>query len=160
MSSAPWWAPPASGAPPCAAVSRSWPICVGRVRGSCWSRETGISSSTRRTSTRTATRQGRGIPSWQGNGASPPGPEARLAQTNFPSRRALPAADLEAAARRHFAAGVDVVLWGHFHRPWSLVVGFKQAHVVPGWVGGGTVVGIGDDGALPSDPENRGQVVD
>jgi len=88
------------------------------------------------------------------------GTESRLAQTNFTYRKDLPVTDLEAAARRHFAAGVDVVLWGHFHRPWSLTEGGRQAHVVPGWVESGTVVWIGDDGALLSDPENRGQVVD
>jgi UDP-2,3-diacylglucosamine hydrolase len=88
------------------------------------------------------------------------GTETRLAQTNFTYRRDLPAADLEAAARRHFAAGVDVVLWGHFHRPWSFTVGSKQAHVVPGWMESGTVVWIGDNGMLLSDPESSEQVVD
>ncbi|OFV83284.1 MAG: hypothetical protein A2Y78_16350 [Acidobacteria bacterium RBG_13_68_16] len=88
------------------------------------------------------------------------GTETRLAQTNFTYRRDLPAADLEAAAQRHFAAGVDVVLWGHFHRPWSFTVGSKQAHVVPGWMESGTVVWIGDNGMLLSDPESSEQVVD
>jgi UDP-2,3-diacylglucosamine hydrolase len=88
------------------------------------------------------------------------GTESRLAQTNFTYRVDLPEADLEAAARRHFAAGVDVVLWGHFHRAWSLVEGGKQAHVVPGWMETGAVVWIGDDGGLRSDPAEHGQVID
>jgi UDP-2,3-diacylglucosamine pyrophosphatase LpxH len=88
------------------------------------------------------------------------GTESRLAQTNFTYRVELPKEDLEAAARRHFAAGVDVVLWGHFHRPWSLVEGGRQAHVVPGWMETGAVVWIGDDGSLHSDPGEHGQVVD
>ena len=88
------------------------------------------------------------------------GTESRLAQTNFTYHVDLPEADLEAAARRHFAAGVDVVLWGHFHRPWSLVEGGRQAHVVPGWMETGAVVWIGDDGSLHSGPEEHGQLVD
>jgi UDP-2,3-diacylglucosamine hydrolase len=88
------------------------------------------------------------------------GTESRLAQTNFTYRVDLPEGDLEAAARRHFAAGVNVVLWGHFHRPWSLVDGDRQAHVVPGWMETGAVVWISADGALRSDREDHGQVVD
>jgi len=88
------------------------------------------------------------------------GTESRLAQTNFAYRKELPVEDLEAAALRHFAAGVDVVLWGHFHRPWSLVQGSRQAHVVPGWMETGAVVWIAEDGALLSDPAEHGQVVD
>jgi len=88
------------------------------------------------------------------------GTESRLAQTNFSYRKELPQDDLTAAARRHFAAGVDVVLWGHFHRPWSLVEGRRQAHVVPGWAETGAVVWITRDGALVADPESSGQIVD
>jgi UDP-2,3-diacylglucosamine hydrolase len=76
------------------------------------------------------------------------GTESRLKETNFSYRRELPVADLERAAHRHFAAGVDVVLWGHFHRPWSLREGAREAHVVPGWIETGTVVWIGDTGTL------------
>jgi UDP-2,3-diacylglucosamine pyrophosphatase LpxH len=88
------------------------------------------------------------------------GTESRLAQTNFTYRRELPQKDLEAAARRHFAAGIDVVLWGHFHRPWSLVEGWRQAHVIPGWMETGTVVWIGEDGALLAEPTGHAQVID
>jgi UDP-2,3-diacylglucosamine pyrophosphatase LpxH len=86
--------------------------------------------------------------------------ETRLAQTNFAYRKALPEEDLRAAAHRHFDAGVDVVLWGHFHRPWSLVEASREAHVVPGWMETGTVVWIGHDGTLLCVPDRRGQIVD
>ncbi|HVN76638.1 MAG TPA: metallophosphoesterase [Thermoanaerobaculaceae bacterium] len=76
------------------------------------------------------------------------GTESRLKETNFSYRRDLPAADLAAAARRHFAAGVDVVLWGHFHRSWVLTEGGREARVVPAWLETGAVVWIADDGAL------------
>jgi len=74
--------------------------------------------------------------------------EARLAGTNFTYRRELPAADLLGAARRHFAAGVDVVLWGHFHRSWSFADGGREAHVIDGWMETGTVAWVGTDGSL------------
>jgi UDP-2,3-diacylglucosamine hydrolase len=87
--------------------------------------------------------------------------EARLAQTNFAYRRAVPAEDLGAAAHRHFAAGVDVVLWGHFHRAWHLRLGEKEAHVLGGWCETGTVVIVGEDGSLVfSSVDESGHFVD
>ncbi|MFH1177682.1 MAG: UDP-2,3-diacylglucosamine diphosphatase [Acidobacteriota bacterium] len=87
--------------------------------------------------------------------------EARLAQTNFSYRREVPEEDLGAAARRHFAAGVDVVLWGHFHRPWQLKWGEKEAHVLGGWCETGTVVTVGEDGTLVfSNVDENGHFVD
>jgi UDP-2,3-diacylglucosamine pyrophosphatase LpxH len=74
--------------------------------------------------------------------------EARLAQTNFSYRRTLPEGDLAAAARRHFAAGVDVVLWGHFHRAWRLESGGREARVLPSWEESGAVAWVGSDGAI------------
>jgi len=88
------------------------------------------------------------------------GTESRLKETNFSYRRELPAADLTAAALRHFAAGVDVVLWGHFHRPWVMAHGEHEARVVPAWLETGTVVWIGDDGKLLADVAESGQVID
>ncbi|HUK11790.1 MAG TPA: metallophosphoesterase [Thermoanaerobaculaceae bacterium] len=88
------------------------------------------------------------------------GTESRLKETNFTYRRELPLDDLESAARRHFAAGVDVVLWGHFHRAWSMREGSREARVVPGWMETGTVVWIGDDGGLELEPPESGQFVD
>jgi UDP-2,3-diacylglucosamine hydrolase len=88
------------------------------------------------------------------------GTESRLRETNFTYRRELPIADLTAAALRHFEAGVDIVLWGHFHRPWTLRRGDREAHVVPGWLETGAVVWIGDDGKLVTETAETGQVID
>ena len=74
------------------------------------------------------------------------GTESRLRETNFTYRRDLPVASLTDAALRHFAAGVDVVFWGHFHRSWVFEQGDREARVVPGWVETGAVVWIGEDG--------------
>jgi UDP-2,3-diacylglucosamine pyrophosphatase LpxH len=88
------------------------------------------------------------------------GTESRLRETNFTYRRELPIADLTAAALRHFAAGVDVVLWGHFHRDWTLRRGGREAHVVPGWLETGAVVWIGEDGGLAVEAAKNGQIID
>ncbi|TAM46121.1 MAG: hypothetical protein EPN53_13815 [Acidobacteria bacterium] len=88
------------------------------------------------------------------------GTESRLKATNFTYRRRLPVAALTAAAGRHFAAGVDVVLWGHFHRAWKLEQGRREAHVVPGWLETGTVVWIDGDGTLAFETERGQQIVD
>ncbi|NWF99874.1 MAG: metallophosphoesterase [Thermoanaerobaculaceae bacterium] len=74
--------------------------------------------------------------------------EAQLARTNFSYRRALPTQALAAAARRHFAAGVHTVLWGHFHDPWSFREGDCEAHVVPAWMDGGLVLWVQEDGRI------------
>jgi UDP-2,3-diacylglucosamine pyrophosphatase LpxH len=76
------------------------------------------------------------------------GTEARLARTNFSYRRHLPADDLAAAARRHFAAGVDVVMWGHFHRAWRIEAGGRTAMVLPSWAETGAVVWVDDAGEV------------
>ena len=88
------------------------------------------------------------------------GTESRLKETNFSYRRELPAEDLAAAALRHFAAGVDVVLWGHFHRPWVLTQGEREARVVPAWLETGTVVWVGDDGRLLFEGPETSQLID
>jgi len=74
--------------------------------------------------------------------------EARLATTNFSYRRALPVAELEAAARRHFAAGVHAVLWGHFHEGWRLEEGEREALVIPAWMRSRQVAWIMPDGRV------------
>jgi UDP-2,3-diacylglucosamine hydrolase len=79
------------------------------------------------------------------------GTEARLARTNFSYRRALPEVDLAAAAQRHFRAGVDVVLWGHFHRHWRLEIGGREARVLRSWEESGTVTWIDAQGAISED---------
>jgi UDP-2,3-diacylglucosamine hydrolase len=60
--------------------------------------------------------------------------EARLAKTNRRFRYRLPTSSLKTSAEKTWAAGADVVLWGHFHRKWSLVEGGKVAMVVPAWL--------------------------
>ena len=76
------------------------------------------------------------------------GTEARLARTNFSHRRSVPHDRLAAAAERHFEAGVDVLLWGHFHKPWSVRRGAHQAFVVPGWAETSAVLWVGSDGGM------------
>jgi len=80
------------------------------------------------------------------------GTERRLSGTNFSYRRTLPEDDLGAAAARHFASGVDVVLWGHFHKPWRLRKGEREARVVPAWAETGTVLWISSTGELRETP--------
>lgn len=85
--------------------------------------------------------------------------EKRLAKTNFSYRRLLPEEDLVREARRHFACGVDVVFWGHFHRFWVFREGQRLAYVLPDWQEKGTVVYIEDDGSV-SWAGGSGQFVD
>jgi UDP-2,3-diacylglucosamine pyrophosphatase LpxH len=87
--------------------------------------------------------------------------EARLARTNFSYRRELPLDDLAAAAIRHFAAGVDVVMWGHFHRAWRLDDAGKTAMVLPSWGETGAVIWIDEDGKVSEErPADSGYFVD
>lgn len=57
--------------------------------------------------------------------------EARLARTNFSYRAKIPEERLRRTAHAHFATGVHVLLWGHFHRPWRFVSDVCLAAVVP-----------------------------
>jgi len=75
--------------------------------------------------------------------------EARLAKTNFSYRSRLPEERLRHVAQAHFAAGVHVVLWGHFHRPWYFAAGACLAAVVPAFAEYGAVVWVrGDTGEI------------
>lgn len=85
--------------------------------------------------------------------------ERALAKTNFSYRRLLPEDDLVREARKHFACGVDVVFWGHFHRYWAFSEGQRQAYVLPAWQEEGTVVYIEHDGSV-SWTGGGGQFVD
>lgn len=77
------------------------------------------------------------------------GTERRLARTNFEYRSRIPGERLARLAECHFAAGVHVVLWGHFHRPWRHSNGHRLAAVVPAFGEYGTVVWVdGDSGEL------------
>ncbi len=85
--------------------------------------------------------------------------ERALAKTNFRYRRVLPEDDLVREAKKHFACGVDVVFWGHFHRFWAFNEGERHAYVLPAWQEEGTVVYIERDGSL-SWSGGGGQFVD
>jgi len=60
--------------------------------------------------------------------------EARLAETNRRYRYVKPVEDLRREAERSWAAGVHVLLWGHFHTPWQHRDGDRLAMVVPAWL--------------------------
>lgn len=86
--------------------------------------------------------------------------ESQLAQTNFAHRRSMPVRFLEHAAAQHFAAGVDVVVWGHFHRHWSLISGHREALVLPAWQDSGTVAWVDARGNVAIDVPASGQFID
>lgn len=72
--------------------------------------------------------------------------EARLAETNRRFRYAKPVDDLRRDAERAWAAGVHVVLWGHFHTPWEHRDGARLAMVVPAWLETRVALAVEDDG--------------
>lgn len=72
--------------------------------------------------------------------------EARLATTNRRFRYHLPASALRKHAARAWSDGIDVLLWGHFHRLWRLADGPRLAMVVPAWLETTCSVGIDQDG--------------
>jgi|GEM_PF-567688 UDP-2,3-diacylglucosamine pyrophosphatase LpxH len=75
--------------------------------------------------------------------------EARLAETNFSYRSRIPEERLQRVAQAHFAAGVHVVLWGHFHHPWHFALGTRLGVVVPAFAEYGAVVWVrGDTGEI------------
>ncbi len=86
--------------------------------------------------------------------------EERLRRTNFSYRVALPVTQLEAKAQRHFAAGIDVLLLGHFHRPWRFVRDGREAYVLPGWLESGTILWVGAGGELALGRPEGEQFVD
>ncbi len=88
------------------------------------------------------------------------GTESRLARTNFAYRRRPPADLLAGNAQRHFATGVDVVMWGHFHTPWRLAVGGRLALVVPAWAEWSVVLWVGAGGTIEVGEMNGGVFVD
>ncbi len=72
--------------------------------------------------------------------------EARLATTNLRFRYKIPEAALERAARRAWREGVDVLLWGHFHRVWEYRRDDRLALVVPAWLETTSGVAVRPDG--------------
>jgi UDP-2,3-diacylglucosamine pyrophosphatase LpxH len=74
--------------------------------------------------------------------------EARLARTNQRFRYRIPAAALEADAKRAWREGVDVVLWGHFHAGWRLEHDGRHGLVVPAWLDTDTALLVEEDGGM------------
>jgi UDP-2,3-diacylglucosamine hydrolase len=78
--------------------------------------------------------------------------ETRLARTNLNFRRGFPLAECEAYARERIAAGVDVVVFGHFHeeRRLDYRAGGRQGSVfvLPAWRDGHRYLRI-DPGSEP-----------
>jgi UDP-2,3-diacylglucosamine hydrolase len=60
--------------------------------------------------------------------------EARLAATNVRFRYRTPVAALRRSARRAWAEGIHVLLWGHFHGWWECSDNARRAMVVPAWL--------------------------
>ena len=67
---------------------------------------------------------------------------------------------ISTARRRHFAAGVDIVLWGHFHREWRFEGSGGMRTSSPGGSKTGTVAWVDDDGSLAFEAERSEQFVD
>jgi len=86
--------------------------------------------------------------------------EARLAQTNFSHRRQLPQRLLEDAASHHFSSGVDVVVWGHFHRSWRVTAGSREAIVLPAWLDSRAVAWVNPQGEVAVETPACGQFID
>ncbi len=87
--------------------------------------------------------------------------EARLAKTNFSYRSRVPEDRLQLVAEAHFAAGVHVVLWGHFHHPWCFASGTRLAAVVPAFAAYRAVVWVlGDTGEILLGESHGAQFVD
>lgn len=76
------------------------------------------------------------------------GMEKRLARTNRRFRYVKPVQALQATADRAWSAGIDVVLWGHFHTAWETTSGERRALVIPAWLETRTVLTVEPDGRL------------
>ncbi len=73
--------------------------------------------------------------------------EARLYRSNFKHKTRLPVERIRAFAARRFAEGIDVLLLGHFHKPWSEVIGRGRVEILPAFVDERRWMEIADDGS-------------
>jgi UDP-2,3-diacylglucosamine hydrolase len=73
--------------------------------------------------------------------------EARLYRSNFKHKSRLPVEMIRAFAERRFRQGVDVLLLGHFHKPWSADVGTGRVEILPAFVEERRWMEIGEDGS-------------
>ena len=73
--------------------------------------------------------------------------EARLYRSNFKHKTRLPVEMIRAYAARRFREGVDVILLGHFHKPWVDESPAGRVEILPAFVEEQRWLEIGDDGA-------------
>jgi UDP-2,3-diacylglucosamine hydrolase len=72
--------------------------------------------------------------------------EARLYRSNFKHKTQLPVAMIQAFAKRRFREGVDVLLLGHFHKPWVDETAGGRVEILPAFVEERRWMEVGDDG--------------
>jgi UDP-2,3-diacylglucosamine hydrolase len=72
--------------------------------------------------------------------------EARLYRSNFKHKAHLPMETIREFAGRRFREGVDVVLLGHFHKPWVDESAGGRIEILPAFVEERRWMEIGDDG--------------
>jgi UDP-2,3-diacylglucosamine hydrolase len=72
--------------------------------------------------------------------------EARLAKTNRKFRYRKPVRDFKRSAEAAWAAGIDTLLWGHFHTRWEWRDNGRLAMVVPAWLETTGSILVGPDG--------------
>jgi UDP-2,3-diacylglucosamine pyrophosphatase LpxH len=73
--------------------------------------------------------------------------ERALARSNWRYRHRLPVAHLRAQAEAAWREGVDEIVWGHFHEPWSWSRDGRRARVLPAWLGSEESLLVAADGA-------------
>jgi UDP-2,3-diacylglucosamine pyrophosphatase LpxH len=72
--------------------------------------------------------------------------ESHLAKTNQKFRYTKPIEDLKNSAEAAWAAGIDVIFWGHFHTPWTHTEDGRQALIIPAWLESRVSVLVEDSG--------------
>ncbi len=73
--------------------------------------------------------------------------EARLHRSNFKHKRTLPVEMIRAFATSRFRKGIDVVLLGHFHRPWAEDLPGGHVEILPAFAEEKRWMEVGDDGS-------------
>jgi len=72
--------------------------------------------------------------------------EARLHESNFKHKSRLPVETIRAFAGKRFRDGVDVLLLGHFHKPWTDAFEGGRVEILPAFVEERRWMEIGEDG--------------
>ncbi len=73
--------------------------------------------------------------------------ERALASSNWRYRHHLPIAHLREQAEAAWRDGVDEIVWGHFHTPWSWSRDGCRARVLPAWLGSEESLLVAADGS-------------